>query len=161
MYCHLICRVKMKKETVGGVALSSSCIISFSGSFLKYAMSLCWESGGRWQSARWSWQGPRGEEAHGETLPPAATPRAHCPSSRQLQKPNLEGAGWQANRVGPGPFTVHVGVTDDWGSQTTSVTEPQGQKRTKSGAQSRQQKECPGLKTENGQEPDPDNASLK
>lgn len=112
------------------MVLSSSCIISFSGTFLKYAMSLCWESGGRWQSARWSWQGPRGEEAHRETLPPAATLRARCPSSPSYRSLTSRERGWQANGVlakglGQAFHSTCGGVTDDWGSQTTSEAEPE------------------------------------
>ena len=143
MYCNLIYRVKMKKETV---ALSSSCIISFSGTFLKNAMSLCWESGGWWQSARWSWQGPRGHQ-----LPHR---RHAAPGSWQLLKSNLEGevvtsqgsAG--KRRVGPGPFTVRVGVTVWLGFSDQLSIRITETKEHKIRITEQTQKECQGLKTE-------------
>lgn len=105
MYCNLIYRVKMKKQTV---ALSSSCIISFSGTFLKNAMSLLRK---RWVVTVCQMK------LTGTPRTPAATPTACRPSYWQLLKSNLEGEAVTSQgsagkrRAGPGPFTVRVGVT--------------------------------------------------
>ena len=155
----------MKKETVSGVVLSSSCIISFSGTFLKFA----------WVSAE--------KVVGGDSLPDGADrdPEAKRPTGRPCHQPPRRGhtapappvtEAWPRGSGGDKqmecwrkgwarPFTVRV-----VGSLMTGVLRPpqkqnQRQKSTKSGPQSRQQSECQGLKTENGQEPDPDNTSLK
>ena len=85
---------------------------------------------------------------------PAATPTACCPGSWQLLKSNLEGevvtsqgsAG--KRRVGPGPFTVRVGVTVWLGFSDQLSIRITETKEHKIRITEQTQKECQGLKTE-------------